>query len=231
MSKTPSADDAGPARKAGTRTQAASPGRPKDLEKRALILQGARRLFFAHGVEGVTMEAIAAEAGVSKVTVYGHFGDKETVFEAMVRSEAARIEQEMLDLRVRGATLRETLVAFGTNLLDFLMDPNLVAFDNLIGLEAQRHPDLARRFFEAGPGYVRAQLARIIAAGHERGELEVDDPLTAAEDLASLWQGFLPLTMKLGVGLPPTGAALRHRVVRGVELFLRAHAPRTRTGG
>ena len=73
-----------PGAKAGKPAQRA-PGRPKDLEKQAAILDAAKRLFPLHGYEGVSMEAIAAEAGVSKLTVYNHFTDKENLFTEAVR--------------------------------------------------------------------------------------------------------------------------------------------------
>ena len=58
----------------------AGPGRPKDPGKRAAILDAAKRMFVSHGFERVSMDQIAAEAGVSKLTVYSHFGDKDRLF-------------------------------------------------------------------------------------------------------------------------------------------------------
>ena len=60
--------------------KAAGPGRPKDLGKRAAILEAAKSLFVDQGYNGVSMDSIAAQACVSKLTVYSHFGDKETLF-------------------------------------------------------------------------------------------------------------------------------------------------------
>ncbi|HOZ25340.1 MAG TPA: helix-turn-helix domain-containing protein, partial [Thermomonas sp.] len=64
----------------------AGPGRPKDPGKRAAILDAAKRMFVAHGFDGVSMDQIASEAGVSKLTVYSHFGDKESLFAEAVRA-------------------------------------------------------------------------------------------------------------------------------------------------
>ena len=58
------------------------PGRPKDLEKRAAILQAAKQLFTTQGFDGTSMDAIAGLAGVSKLTVYSHYRDKERLFVA-----------------------------------------------------------------------------------------------------------------------------------------------------
>ena len=63
------------------------PGRPKDLEKRAAILEAAKRLFTTQGFDGTSMDAIAAAAGVSKLTVYSHFQDKERLFTAAVECD------------------------------------------------------------------------------------------------------------------------------------------------
>ena len=65
----------------------AAPGRPKDLEKRAAILEAGKRLFPRHGFDGTSMDAIAAEAGVSKLTVYSHFNDKETLFKSVIEAK------------------------------------------------------------------------------------------------------------------------------------------------
>ena len=53
-----------------TSLQSSGPGRPKDLAKREAILEAAKCLFLRHGYAGSSMDAIAAHAGVSKLTVY-----------------------------------------------------------------------------------------------------------------------------------------------------------------
>ena len=57
----------------------ATPGRPKDMAKRQSILDVAKCLFLELGYEGSSMDSIALAAGVSKLTVYNHFNDKETL--------------------------------------------------------------------------------------------------------------------------------------------------------
>lgn len=56
------------------------PGRPKDLAKREAILEAAKALFLSLGYANTSMDAVAAAAGVSKLTVYSHFTDKQTLF-------------------------------------------------------------------------------------------------------------------------------------------------------
>src|SRR5215470_20138922 len=52
------------------------------------VLSAAKRAFLAGGFGAVSMDAIAREAGVSKATVYAHFGSKEDLFGAVVADVA-----------------------------------------------------------------------------------------------------------------------------------------------
>lgn len=69
-------------------------GRPKDLEKRQRILNAAKQLFLQHGYHGSSMNQIALEAGVTKLTVYNHFQDKATLFSCAVEETCEAILQE-----------------------------------------------------------------------------------------------------------------------------------------
>ena len=53
-------------------------------KKRATILDGAVDVFISMGYELASMDKIAETAGVSKRTVYNHFGSKENLFQAIV---------------------------------------------------------------------------------------------------------------------------------------------------
>ena len=75
--------------------QPSGPGRPKDPAKRRAILEAAKSLFLRNGYDGSSMDAIAAEAGVSKLTVYSHFTDKETLFSAAIK---AKCEEQLPEL-------------------------------------------------------------------------------------------------------------------------------------
>jgi AcrR family transcriptional regulator len=44
-------------------------GRPRDPERQRRVLNAARQHFYTHGYDGASLDAIALEAGVSKMTV------------------------------------------------------------------------------------------------------------------------------------------------------------------
>lgn len=201
-----------------------SPGRPKDLEKREAILDAAQALFAERGVDGVPIEAIAARSGVSKVTVYGHFGDKATIFDSIVQRETDRLKLALCQTP-SGSSLEDTLTRFGTALIQMLTQPCHLALDRAVSLEAQRNPDLGRRFFEAGPGQVRTMLTNLLRQAQEQGAVHLDDPECAAEDMLALWLGFDAIERRFCGSCLPDEQVLQTHVARAVRLFLKANAP------
>ena len=56
----------------------------RTAEKRRRILQAAWVLVLRHGLRGMTMEALAREAGIAKATLYTQFADKDNVIAGMI---------------------------------------------------------------------------------------------------------------------------------------------------
>ncbi len=90
---------------------------------RRRILAAAARLFQERGVEAVSMEAIASEAGVGKGTVFRRFGDRSGLVMALLDERT----QAFQDALIRGepplgpgAPPLERLVAFGRGMIDLL---------------------------------------------------------------------------------------------------------------
>ena len=197
-------------------------GRPKDSAKRHAILTAARGLFASQPFDLVTMEAVAAQAGVSKMTVYSHFYDKETLFETIV-AQTADLMIGSLSAPRPGDSLRDQFIAMGTAFLDVLLGTDLCKTRHSFPSALRANRALAERFYAAGPGRVRSALGAMIAAAAERGELLVDDAACAAEDLVSLWEGSMPAKIAFGVTGLSTPEEIRRRAIRGTDVFLRAY--------
>jgi AcrR family transcriptional regulator len=72
-------------------TQSESGLSPLKHARRDKLLDVAERLFTTQGFRATTMEGLAEAAGLSKVTVYGYFADKDAVFEAVAVRLADRL--------------------------------------------------------------------------------------------------------------------------------------------
>ena len=81
-------------------------GRPRDPERGRRILEAAQRHFNEHGLERANVDAIAADAGVSKMTVYNNFGSKEGLFQAVVRDRTVPVVAGKSTCRVWGSAGR-----------------------------------------------------------------------------------------------------------------------------
>jgi TetR/AcrR family transcriptional repressor of mexJK operon len=197
-------------------------GRPKDMEKREAVLDAAIHLFSERGMEGVPVDAIAAAAGVSKVTIYANFKDKPAILEAIVLRETERLGREVAEISDSDSSLSDRLTQVGAGLVDMLTAPCHMALDRCLGVEAQRNPELARRFFEAGPGRLRSLLAEMLNGAVLAGEVQLDCTTTAAEDLLGLWLGFSAIERRFLCGAVDKDVLLA-RVHRSVKMFLRAN--------
>ena len=201
-------------------------GRPKDQAKRQAILAAAVQLFTSTPYDMVTMEAVAAQAGVSKMTVYSHFEDKETLFEMIVTSVSDRMVAAFGASDRDDASLRERLVCIGIGFMSIILGPDVIGLSQMLPMALRSSQVLTERFHNAGPGRVKPLLIDMIASAAESGQLEVDDPLLAAQDLFSLWEGGLKPDHGCGGGGVVTPEAIDRHVRRGTDVFLRAYTPR-----
>jgi TetR/AcrR family transcriptional repressor of mexJK operon len=197
-------------------------GRPKDAAKRAAILAAAKALFARDGFEHVTMEAVASLAGVSKMTVYSHFKDKEALFEAFITATADGM-LGVVAVPQPGAGLADLLCGVGRSFMAVVVGPEFCAANARLPATLRANHDLALRFYAAGPLRVRTALAAVIASAAEAGELAVDDAMLAAADLVSLWLGYRGEMMRLGLAEPAGPEEIGAMVARGTGVFLRAY--------
>lgn len=196
------------------------------MAKRNAMMDAAACLFFRNGLEAVTMEAVAREAGVSKVTVYGHFTSKEALFGSVIRRETATIRQGLEQLPDTHDAVRQSLIEVGIGMVRFLLEPHVLAVERVMSQQGKQHPKLLQAFFEAGPWaisqWLREKLEGLASAGH----LTLPAPALAADQLCSMWQGMLTKEVRMGVRPPPTDDELKRQITSAVDVFLMAYGRR-----
>ena len=84
--------------------------------KRELILDAARKVFEADGLDGASLRAIAAGAGYTPAALYFHFESKEAIYAEVLRDSLARLGQTVIRATSRAKTpverLRGSAMAF-----------------------------------------------------------------------------------------------------------------------
>ena len=165
------------------------PGRPTDVAKRQAIIEAAARSFFSHGFAASSIEQIAQEANVSKVTIYNHFGGKRALLSAAVEHECDKMRGYFAIEGLEGKTVRERLTAIGEGMVTFLSRREMVQFERRIAAETEQDPEIGLAFLEAGPRRMKQSFVAFIEWAQERGDLEVPEPWLAAEQFASMCKG------------------------------------------
>ncbi|MEO6263365.1 MAG: TetR/AcrR family transcriptional regulator [Luteimonas sp.] len=207
------------------RVKAAAPGRPKDLGKGAAILEAAKRLFTAQGFDGTSMDQIAADAGVSKLTVYSHFGDKETLFAAAVKAYCEQQLPASLFEARPDVPLRERLLQVARAFFAMISSPEAVAGHRVLCTPQMADSPLPQMFWEAGPKRVQDAFAELLRWRIGAGELDIDDVPRAAAQFFTLLKGEPHAQLVFGCGTF-CGRDTEAHLAATVDLFLRAYAPR-----
>ena len=206
--------------------RASGPGRPKDLGKRAAILAAARQMFTTQGYEGTSMDQIAAEAGVSKLTVYSHFGDKEALFAAVVRAHCETQLPPALFEPTAGTPLRERLLAIAGAFYAMVTTPESVAGHRMLCTPQLAGSALSRLFWEAGPQRVHDAFAALLVRRIQAGELAIDDVPRAAGQFFALLKGEPHARRVFGCCEGEPAPAIEAHLVAAVDMFLRAYVVR-----
>lgn len=197
-------------------------GRPVNTAKREAILAAATRAFFEHGFASTAIEQVAADAGVSKVTVYNHFGGKRDLFTATVEAECARMREHFEVRPELGGTLRQRLTAIGEAMMAFLSRPEMVQFERRIAAETEHEPAIGAAFLAAGPHRMKKAFSALLQAMKDAGEVDIQDVDLAVEQFASMCKGMGDLERRFGHPADPKRD--RERIEGAVDVFCSAYA-------
>jgi TetR/AcrR family transcriptional repressor of mexJK operon len=208
------------------RRAAATPGRPKDLGKGNAILEAARKQFTAQGFDAASMDQIAAAAGVSKLTVYSHFGDKEALFAAVVKSYCEQQLPAALFEAQPGVPLRERLLQVARAFFGMISAPEALAGHRILCSPRMAASPLPRMFWEAGPERVQAGFAELLRRRVAMGELEIDDVPRASAQFFTLLKGEPHARMVFGCCEGMARRDAERHVEATVDMFLRAYGRR-----
>jgi len=136
-------------------------------EKRAEILRAARPILLRDGLGGTTLDRVAAEGKISKMTLYRHFRSKEALFEGLVTAMCEYMREGLENApsanvdKPAANRLADELRAFTSALIE----PDALALYRLIVADGWRFPDLSRVFDQSGMRIIRRRIAQLLESG------------------------------------------------------------------
>lgn len=143
-------------------------GRPRRPETDAAILSATRDLFAELGYDGMSMEAVAARAGVGKATIYRRWSSKDDLIIGAIQEVISGIALP------NTGNLRDDLVGLVTLAVRFMKTSAAgVIFPRMAGEVAGRTP-LGLRYVETVLGPRRTMLRELLAGAIKSGDLRSD---------------------------------------------------------
>jgi AcrR family transcriptional regulator len=201
------------ARKAVQRTA------PGDKRRRAMM-DAAWKLFMQKGYIAVSLDEIIREAGGSKSSIYGFFGNKEGLFLAIIEDITAKIVSDMRLPDTEGMPTREALRRIGFALGRDILSEHGIGLYWLSVSISRKFPDVARLFYESGPRTPIRAFAAFLAKEAKAGRLRIKDALKASEVFHALILDAPHLAMSLNVRNSPSDKELKQLVDDAVDQFL-----------
>jgi TetR/AcrR family transcriptional regulator, mexJK operon transcriptional repressor len=148
---------------------------PRARAKRDQILAGARRVFLRNGFAAASTDAIAAEAKVSKRTLYVYYPSKEELFAGIMRELSLENPQtralESMEEMTPGSEeeLRRDLLELAKKIVVTMMQPDYLALLRTTIADTHRFPQLGGLFRATVPERAMRSFAVFIERSRERG--------------------------------------------------------------
>jgi AcrR family transcriptional regulator len=153
------------------------PGRPRSEQAERAIIEASLDLLVEEGFDGMSMEQVAARAGVGKTTIYRRWANKE----ALIVDAAASLRLPLPELP--GRSIREDLRILADVLVAEKQAERSRELYTCFLAEGRRHPELAQKFndlvLEPRREYVRNVLRGAVARGELRDDMDIDTMVVA----------------------------------------------------
>lgn len=210
---------------APARPRAGRPTREQAEARQDELLEAALDHFLDKGYENATIEAIAAQVGMTKRTVYARYPEKPALFRAAVSRAIERyaIPQERIEATDCG-DLERTLHNIARLRIDLVASPQGLKLQRIINTESYRFPEIFRDVYEIGALPTIRFLARLLKRETQAGNLAIADPAMAANMFMSLTVSG-PVSL-IVAGMPLAEHEIDERIAFALRLFLNGARPR-----
>ena len=197
------------------------PSEPID-PKRLAIINGATRMFLAHGYRNVSMEKIAQAAPVSKATLYNHFDSKNALLAAVISELCGSLLQTLTQATIESDDVKNNLTQIATSAVELIYAKDALAIYRLVVAESPDFPELGQLFYASGPQAALTQLENYFRRLNASGNFIIDDPVFAADAFFSMLKGDLHLRCLLNKTLQPSDDDKKRLVSRVIAFYLRS---------
>ncbi|MBT3190535.1 MAG: TetR/AcrR family transcriptional regulator [Anaerolineae bacterium] len=164
----------------------------KKKKARQRILEAAAESFQTLGYARTTTQAIADKAGVAEVTLFRHFGDKQTLFKKIIQQIGGGVNFELLEEKLSG-DLEADLTTISQHALHFFITQQDAI--RMLMFESVHFPEMKVALAQNPNGMIEL-LVRYFAKQHDASKVQVSDPQLTA-------QAFMSMVFGYAIGMNP----------------------------
>ncbi|MFO1426713.1 MAG: TetR/AcrR family transcriptional regulator [Steroidobacteraceae bacterium] len=187
---------------------------------RESIIEAARTVFLRDGYQA-SIDAIIREVGIARQTLYNHFKDKRSLFQAVVERVGAQTMAPLRSLQLPvDEPLESALRQYGNAYMRGMLDPENLAMTRLVSSAIRDFPDVGRFAYETGSKRSIAVLAEYLAAQLAAGRIRKVSPEAVAESFYGALVGPARFRYLLGVNVGTTARQRRAYVEEIVALYV-----------
>ncbi|NJD06226.1 MAG: helix-turn-helix transcriptional regulator [Methylococcaceae bacterium] len=172
---------------------------PNPITKRLPILRAAADIFLHSGFSGASMDAIAEAASVAKATLYNQFGNKQALFEAIVRSRCEQLLETATRFDSRAAEPAVGLAAVGRAYVGLHYASQFLELLQLAIAEQRNFPDLVVLVFQTSQEPAQRRLTDYLRWLDRRQALRITDAEVAAQQFLGMLTGETHMRCLLGL--------------------------------
>lgn len=200
-------------------------GRPRDPERMRRVIESASQHFLEQGFDRASMESVAQNSGVSKMTLYNYFPSKSLLLEACVGYRTDVIFEAFTENQLDPTQPEQALTLIGTQFLSLMRAEDVIRMHRMLYGLATVHPEVCAGYYKAGPERVNTLVRQFLTDSVAVGKLQIEDIAMACDQFLALFLGRPHLRATLGLGMPDTLYDQR-LVQENVRMFLARYSAR-----
>ena len=197
-------------------------GRPKDLEKRQRILESAKSLFLKQGYHGSSMNEIARDAGVTKLTVYNHFQDKATLFTCAIEDTCEALIMARPPQLSADSNFQQALAQLCARSLEIVYLPEAIKLEYLLLDLASQQSPLLQQFYQASHQKLNQVWQHFFQQAIDLGFIQQMPLEQLIQLMLSLLLGQRHHEILLGIRPIPATEEQQQLIQSSIQLFLQA---------
>ncbi|UUO24190.1 TetR/AcrR family transcriptional regulator [Colwellia sp. M166] len=197
--------------------------RSKSESKRKQILVAATLLFTEQGYSSTSMDLIAKNAGVSKQTVYSHFGSKDELFAASIKQKCDSYQMTEISLDTASEPA-EILFILAKRFLAMLTSKEALAIHKICAYESKSYPQISELFYQEGPERIVNDVAKLMAEFDNKQQLIIPEAKFAALQFLNMVKGECWMRLEFNTKKQISESEINRYLDSSIAMFIKGYS-------